>query len=198
MENPNSHFAALRAQARDRRDKEISHARAEYEVSLSQISELEQRLLGKIDQRRLATSAAIERVIPRDEPFTVPDIMAALESFDPSRVWPMATVRRHVTALRNKGLVRRVKRHKVNEPATYVRSEGASEREVEEKDLRQLILETVTSPMRTAEVCAALLEAGYKTKMIPGHFRTTVIRRLKTAGFKEWGGKWGRDDGRSH
>jgi|GEM_PF-3186098 len=192
METPNAQFAALRAQARDRRDKEIRHARAEYEVSLSQIAELEQRLLGKIDPRRLATSAAIERVIPRDEPFTSMDVIAALETLDPSRVWPLATIRRHITFMRNRGLVRRVKRHKVDEPATYVRSEGISEMETEEKDLRQLILETVTRPMRTAEVCAALLEAGYQTKQIPGHFRTTVIRRLKQAGFRERGGKWGR------
>ena len=40
--------------------------------------------------------------------------------------------------------------HKVKVPATNVRTEA------EEKDLRVLIQETVTQPMRTADDCAAL------------------------------------------
>jgi len=192
MEKPNSHFAALRTQAREQRDKAIAHIRADYQTSLLQIAELEQRLLGKIDPRRVKTSAAIERVIPRDEPFTVADVMAALESLDAGRVWPKASVHRHITKLRHLGLVRRVRRHKVNEPAVYARTDGPVKVEAEDKNLRQVILETVTRPMRTAEVVVALLEGGYKTSMIPGHFRTTVIRQLRQLGLKEKGGKWSR------
>jgi hypothetical protein len=44
--------------------------------------------------------------------------------------------------------------------------------------------------MRTAEVVITVLEAGYKTRMVPGQFRTHVIRQLKAAGFREQGNKW--------
>lgn len=186
----NAHFAALRTSAREQRDKALAHIRAEYQANLHQIAELEQRLLGKIDPRRMKTSAAVERVIPTGEPFTIPELMLALESLDPSRVWPKVTVYRHIAFLRKRRLVRRVQRAKVNEPAVYVRNESPLKAEAEDKSLRQTIVETVKRPMRIAEVCVALLEGGYKTKMIPGHFRTTVIRQLKAAGFREQGGKW--------
>lgn len=186
----NTEFAALRAKARQQRDKAIAHVRAEYQASLLQIAELEQRLLGKIDARRMQTSAAIERVIPRDQPFTVNDVMASLEALDARRVWPRASVQRHITKLRELGLVRRVQRAKVGEPATYVRAEGPTKTEAEDKSLRQVILDAVKRPMRTAEVVVAILEAGYKSKMVPGHFRTHVIRQLKAAGYKQVGGRW--------
>ncbi len=189
---PNSHFSALRSRAREQRDKAIAHIREEYEANLRQISELEQRLLGKVDPKRVKTSAAIESVIPRDEPFTVKDILVSLETLDASRVWPMATVRRHIGALREMGLVRRVKRHKINEPAVYARTDGAVKTGAEEKSLRQVILEVATRPMRTAEVCVAVVEAGHQSRMHPGHLRTTVIRQLRQLGFRERGGKWGR------
>jgi hypothetical protein len=36
--------------------------------------------------------------------------------------------------------------------------------------------------MQTAEVVLAVLEAGWETTLIPGHFRTHVISRLRMAG----------------
>lgn len=193
MDKPNSHFAALRTKAREQRDKALAHIRAEYQTNLLQIAELEQRLLGKIDPRRVKTSAAIERVIPRDEAFTVADVMAALESLDAGRVWPKASVHRHITKLREIGLVRRVKRAKVNEPAVYARTDGPVKVEAEDRNLRQVILETVTRPMRIAEVVAAVLEAGHKTNMVPAHLRTHILRVLRQTGFRERGGKWAKN-----
>lgn len=190
--NTPSHFAALRIQARAQRDKAIAHIREEYEANLRQISELEQRLLGKLGPKRVKVSAAIESVIPREEPFSVTTIMAALESLDPSRVWPLATVRRYITELRTMGLVRRVRKHAVNEPAVYARVGAPVTFDGEAMSLRQLILEVVTRPMRIAEVCVAVVEAGHKTRMRPGHLRTTVISQLRKLGFRERDGKWGK------
>lgn len=194
METPNKHFAALRAQARDRRDKATAKIIEEYHASLSQINELERRLCGPADPTRLSVSAAVERVLPVGEPFSVADIIAALEGLDPSRLWRKTSVCRHITWLRNRGLVRRVKRHTVKSGAVYMRT-SANEPGIvtEEKTVRALIDEVMTKPMRIAEVCAAVLAAGHKTSMIPGHFRTHVIRRLKEAGFRERDGKWGRN-----
>lgn len=149
-------FSALRAKARQRRDAEIAKAREDYEASLLRIAELEQRLLGKDDPRRIKLSAAVERVIPREREFTVNDVMQSLEALDPSRAWHRTSVARHVTKLREIGLVKRVKRATVNDPAAYVRSNGSQDAgEVRERTLRQVIKDVVTRPMFIAEIVAA-------------------------------------------
>lgn len=85
-------FAALRTRARQRRDKEIAHARDEYQANLAQIAELEQRLLGKADPRLMKLSAAVEHVISRDQPFTANDIMLSLEALDPMGMLLLSSV----------------------------------------------------------------------------------------------------------
>jgi hypothetical protein len=117
-------------------------------------------------------------------------VLLALEALDHGRVWRKASVARHITFLREKGLLRRVKRAKVNEPASYIRCEGPGDNEAPDKTLRQVILETVTRPMRIVEVVLAVQEAGYRTTMNREHFRTHCIRELKAAGFRLDGGKW--------
>lgn len=85
-----------------------------------------------------------------------------------------------------------MKKHTVYEPAVYARVGAPVSFDGEAKSLRQLVLEVVTRPIRIAEVCVAIKEAGHKTRMKPGHLRTTVIRQLRLAGFRERDGKWGR------
>ncbi len=176
-------FMALRAKARERRDAEIAKAREDYESSLAKIAELEQRLLGKPDPQQVNMAAAVERVIPRDEPFTTDDVMRSLEALDPSRVWLKRSVARYIRCLREQGLLQRVRKATVKEPAAYIRSDVATE--AQERSLRQTIVETVKRPMFIAEVLAAVLEAGYRTTMKREHFRTHCIRELRTAGFRE-------------
>lgn len=184
-------FFALRQKARQRRDAEIAKARQEYEASLLRIAELEQRLLGRDDPKRIKLTAAVERVIPREQPFNVNDIMQSLEALDPSRLWRRTSVARHVRALCELGLVRRTKRATVNDPASYVRTNGHHERTPADKTLRQVIEETVTRPMFIAEVVAAVLAAGYKTTMVTEHFRTHCLHQLRQAGFRQDAvGKW--------
>jgi hypothetical protein len=187
-----NHFAELRAHARKRRDDAIAQIRREYEENLAQIADLEQRLSGRPMPDRLNLSAAIESVIPRGEQFTIPDIMRSLESLDPTRVWCKATVIRHITKLRGLGVVRRLKRHLAGASAVYIWGGDSVEPTLNDRTLKEVILELVSKPMRTAEVVQAVLDAGWETTMIPAHFRTHVISRLRQAGFREKGGKWVR------
>lgn len=188
-------FSQLRIRARIRRDEIIEQARAEYEETLRQIATLEQRIQGRPRPDKMPTTAAIESVIPIDQPFTTSDIMNSLEALDPSRVWPLASVTRHVVKLRGLSLIRRLKRHLPHEPAVYIRTDKAMPPVLTDRTLQDVLPEIVTKPMRTAEVCHALKEAGWQTRMIPAHFRTFVINRLKRAGFKERDGKWWRTTG---
>jgi hypothetical protein len=185
-------FFSLRAKARERRDREIAAVKEEYQRNLAQIAELEQRLLGRADPKRIRLSAAIERCIPRDEPFTITSILHALEAMDPSRVWRLASVGRHVRALRERGLVRRLKRATTQEAAQYVRSDGPAKVEPVPKDrtMRDYIAEVLTRPMTTAEVVMGVVAAGFKTTMRAGNLRDYVKRELRAAGFGETGGRW--------
>ncbi|QDU31794.1 hypothetical protein ETAA8_69540 [Anatilimnocola aggregata] len=186
-----SEFVQLRNRARERRDNAIAQIRSEYEETLATIADLEQRLLGRAIPDKATLTSAVESVIPRDEQFTIADVMRALESQDPGRVWPKASVHRHITKLRELGLIRRVRRHNVNQPAIYIRSDDAKPTP-NDKALREVIAEVVNKPMRTAEVVAAVLETGWQTQMIPAHFRTHVKAKLRQAGFREVSGKWGK------
>lgn len=187
-----NHFAELRAHARERRDKSIAQIRKEYEENLAQIADLEQRLSGRPLPDRLNLSAAIESVIPRAEPFSIPDILRALESLDPTRIWCRETVIRHITRLRRLKLVQRLQRHRAGEAAVYIWGGEKVEPTLNDRTLKEVIAELITTPMRTAEVVQTVLQAGWKTTMIPGHFRTHVISRLRQAGFREKGGRWVR------
>ncbi len=103
-------FIALRARARDKRDKAIAQAREEYEAALVQIATLEQDLLGKLPSKHKPMSACIESVIPNDRPFTTLDVLTSLEALDPRRVWRKRSIDNHFSRLRDKGLIRRIKR----------------------------------------------------------------------------------------
>jgi hypothetical protein len=96
----NSELTQLRIRARERRDNSIAQIRAEYEITLRQIAELEQRILGREPADKVPMSAAVESVIPTGEPFTAADLMRSFEARDPGRVWPKASVCRHITKLR--------------------------------------------------------------------------------------------------
>lgn len=183
-------FAQLRERAKQRRDNALAKIRSEYEEALSQIAALEQMLCGRDLAGKRSISACIDSVIPRDEEFTVGDVMRFLESIDPARVWPIASVRRYVGFLRQKRLIRRVARHNVNQPAVYIRDEKSAERTLNDKPLKTVIAERVTEPMRTMEVVMMLQEAGWTTTMAAEHFRTHVRAALRGAGFAERGGKW--------
>jgi hypothetical protein len=65
--------------------------------------------------------------------------MTAVEVLDPSRAWSVDSVRRHVTKLRELGLVRRVTKRNVGKPATYMRSDGRERPTINDKSLVQVI-----------------------------------------------------------
>jgi hypothetical protein len=183
-------FVALRARARDKRDKAIAEIRRDYEAALVQIAALEQDLLGKVSSRHKKISSAIESVIPSDRTFTTLDILTALEALDPRRVWRKRSIDYVLTALRRKGLIRRLKRATIHERASYVRAGApAAEPPLADMTLFQVIGQVLTRPMTTTEVVVAALEAGYQTTMEKRNLRVHV-NKLLARGFKLESGKW--------
>lgn len=184
-------FVQLRARARDKRDKLIAEARREYEATLVQIATLEQDLLGKISSRHKSISSCIESVIPRADTFTTVDIMASLEALDPGRVWRPSSLHNHIARLRDKGLVKRLKRATIHEPAVYARVDvPAQVVPLSDATLSEVIRSVLVRPMTATEVAVAVLEAGYSSTMTRKNLRNHIARVLKRTGFKCEGGKW--------
>ena len=184
-------FIALRARARDKRDKAIAHAKTEYESTLVQIAALEQDLLGRESSRHKKISACVESVIPNDRPFTTVDILAGLEAIDPGRVWRKRSIDNHLSRLRDRGLVRRMRKSKGLEPALYVRvGADVAKLPFEDMTLPEVIRAVLTQPMTQTELVVRMLEAGYETTMSKPMLRNAVGVELRKDGFGCEGGKW--------
>ena len=189
-------FNSLRKRARDRRDKQLKQARDEYAEILARIAELEQDLLGIQPVKHKSIASCIEAVIPTDRTFTTADIMAGLEAIDSGRVWRKRSVDNHLSRLRERGIVKRLKRVRGGQLATYavadldtppVPFEG-----MELTDCVSLILRDSGEPMRATEVVVALLEHGYETSMDRENLRNAVCAALRDGGEFEKleGGRW--------
>jgi hypothetical protein len=97
-------FNALRVRARQKRDKLIEEARSDYHSALIRITALEHDLRRKHNTQAQAIAQCVNRVIPSDRGFTIPEIMQRLEELDGSRVWFKQSVDRHISRLRRQGI----------------------------------------------------------------------------------------------
>lgn len=186
-------FNELRKHALAKRDKAINLARADYAETLTRISALEQDLLGRELSTHKTISSCINRVLPSDRSFTTLDIMTALEALDPGKVWRKRAVDSHLSRLRERGVIQRVRRHRGQELTSYVRV-GV---EVEagpfgDKTLPEVMAEVLgQQSMTPTELTVALKEAGYQSTMTMPSLRTHVSRTLHKEGrFERKGGKW--------
>lgn len=181
-------FKNLRALARERRDKAIADIRTDYETVLVQIAKLEQQLSGMVTARQRKVCAAIDSVLPVGKSFTTADIMAALRVIDPQRDWSQRAIDSHISRLRLKGILKRLRRSTVDSRAVYARVDFNAE--PESKSLREHIAAVLVRPMTMAEIAVAVLEAGCKTTMKGRCLRNTIARELREGGYKRDGERW--------
>jgi hypothetical protein len=187
------HFNALRLKARERRDKALTTAQAEYESVLAQIASLEYDLLGGRPSRREPLSASVQAAIPADEPFTIADIVARLEGLEPGRVVRRKSVCNYIATLTERGLLRRLDRHRGHAPSVYARA-GANVpvKPFEGMTLTAVLREVLTKPMNQTEIVVCILEGGYHTTASKKALRKQVGEALAMpgSGFRKEGGKW--------
>jgi hypothetical protein len=187
-------FNSLRKHAREKRDKAIANVRAEYAATLVRIAALEQDLLGREPTGHKTTSSCINRVLPSDRPFNSVDVMTALEALDSGRVWRKHTVDGHIARLRERGVVRRLRKSKGSEPAQYVRVGVKLEpAPFEDKTLVEVVGEVLGArSMTQTELVVAMLDAGYHSTMTPRALRDAVgvVLRQERGRFVQRGGKW--------
>lgn len=187
-------FTPLRKRALAKRDAAIAQARKEYAETLAAISALEQDLCGKESSRHKKMSVCIERCIPADREFTTLDIMAGLEALDPTRVWRMRSIHSHLSRLRDKGIIRRIKRHRNLEPAVYARNDVAvAPLPFQGMTLTQAIESILVKPMTATAITVALLEGGWETSMARKALLNAVSVKLRSGGFQSEGGRNGKN-----
>lgn len=174
-------FLALREAARVRRDKIIKQATQEYEDTIHAIAALADDLLGAEPNRR-TTAEAVNSLVPEDGTFTTGDIMDALEKSEPGRIWNERAVGNQLSRLRDKGIIKRIRRAKRTERAVYVRVGVEYEKgRFDDMTLRQVIAVVLTEqgPLKVTELTIAVLEGGYDTIMNRKSFRRAVDTELK-------------------
>lgn len=182
-------FNALRAKARERRDKAIADAQREYDRNLADIANVEQNLLGKISTRAKELSPSVSAAMPADRAFTVQDVLANLEAMAPGRAWKKRSLDCHMSRLVKFGILRRVRRASANERAVYCRSDLPIPT-TNPKTLSEVVREVLTRPMRMGEIVVAVTEAGYQTTMTPRGFRGNLSQVLRKMGYRRDGDKW--------
>ncbi len=121
--------------------------------------------------------------------------MTSLEALDPGRVWRKRSVDSHISRLRERGVVRRLRKSKGTEPAQYVRvGVKVAPAPFEDKTLLEVIGEVLGGhSMTQTELVVAMLEAGYQSTMEPRAMRNAVgvVLRGDRGRFVVRGGKWG-------
>jgi predicted transcriptional regulator len=193
-------FNDLRKAARARRDMLIEHARGECEKTVAQINTLEKSLYsdGKPEAPKSATSY-LTNILPADRPFTGPDILRALETAHPWRMWSKHSIDSAINVLLHKGIIKRFSKRRVGKGREVVRASyirvGAkiqSDDPFAETNLRDAIYSVLQGHTLTlVEVAVALTEAGYRTVMKPKALRDNVGRLLRAdSRFVRDGGKW--------
>jgi hypothetical protein len=193
----------LRQAARDRRDKLIAKVRAEYEDTIARIASIEHDLLGRRDLKPpKSIQASVERVIPSDRPFDIPELLISLDALDSRREWSRRSVEHCIARLCGKGLLHRVSKqrrggkHHGSQPARYVRPGIATELPplagMELKDVLYEVLKD-RDPLTTIELAVMVVELGYQTAMKARQFRAYVKRALREdERFSRDGERWAR------
>lgn len=147
--------------------------------------------MGRDSSRHKKISSCIESVIPRDRPFSTLDVLASLEALDPGRVWRKRSIDNHISRLRERGLIHRLRRATTHEPALYARDGvKASVAPTGDMKLKDVIRAVLLRPMTTTEVAVSVMEAGYHSTMAKTALRNHITRELRHGGFKRDGAKW--------
>jgi DNA-binding transcriptional ArsR family regulator len=187
-------FIELRKHARDKRDKALAAARKDYATTLVRIAALEQDILGRELSTHKTISGCINRVLPTDRAFTTVDVMTALEALDPGRAWRKRAIDNHISRLRDRGVVTRLRKSNGTEPAIYARNGvEVAPLPFQGKTLLEVAGEVLGDRSLTlTELVVDVLEAGYVTKMTPKVLRSSMgaMLRKESGRFRVEGGSW--------
>jgi hypothetical protein len=186
-------FASLRKLAREKRDRLIATARADYAATFDRIAALERTLRPKWRRPRESIGASVDPLMPQDRPFTIPELMTKLEALNGPLAWPKKSLAVHIYRLQQHGIIRRIRRSSTHRPALFaVAGLEVAPQPFDGMTLAHVCQRLLVRPMNVTELTVAILEAGYRTsqsKRVFGHSVAAVLR-AKGNWFRREGGKW--------
>lgn len=178
----------LRKQARDKRDRAILAARAEYETALAAIRSLKAKLTGETLRKRPGGAVVPKQrpiidlicdVLPADRTFTVAEIRDRLHAIEPSRVFRSLKPLLH--KLKSEGVIRPVSR----EGRGRVQWEYVAPRQsvipfaaLALTDAAEVVLRDA-GPLRTTDLAVALQQRGYRADADPRVLVDSLGKALK-------------------
>lgn len=176
-------FDKLRDMAREKRDSDIKQVRQEYKERLAQISVMEQELGIKRSskparKKRHAIRDAITLAIPQNEPFTFDEVAKNL-----SQAGVQASLEYIRVVIRR--MVKRGELKEVANPSSRLTKMYALpniEAESPPPPLLQALTEILgksNAPMRSIEICVAMIESGQAMNCDPNEAVAAVSRLLQ-------------------
>lgn len=176
-------FTELRKQALAKRNAAHVVANKEYQDTLSRINALEQDITGRVHTLHRKMTDCIMEVMPKDKPFTTQDIWLSLKALDSSRDWIRRSIDCHITRLREKGYLKRLRRHHGRDLAVYAFAGGeVADFPFGDKTLLEAMQDVLrdSEPLRPPELTVKLLESGFYTRRSRKDFRASVGSALNT------------------
>ena len=191
----------LRQRAADRRDKAIKAARDEFKKAIRLLDELE----GLVDpepepvRRKAGPRPIIDLIqesMPRDKPFTLPELVECLKHAEPGREFHVPSVRTLLPDLVKIGAMRKVRRAAGGHvywahPDCQTADSPIAAMSI--ADATEHVLAAAGRPLNNAEIVVALKEAGYKPEADPRSLMLTLrssFKRNKGRFKRGEGGRW--------
>ena len=178
-------FNELRSLAAQTRDRKIAEIRAEYSKTISDIAEMEQRLIGKPVAKRPKSVAdeklidLIASLIPNDRAVTVDDVQGMITAVDPTRSPNIQTVRATLHRLVKEGTIKKLSNPQHGAKVKYALPDYAAGAIRPMADWAEQILRERGEPMKSVEIMVAMTEAGYEMQCPPGESVKNLENALK-------------------
>ena len=176
----------LRQRAADKRDRAIKAARADFRNAVRLLDQLAQSVGPEPPPARRRNGPRpimelMESVIPRDKPFTLGELVAALQAAEPDRAFHVPSVRTLMPDLVKAGAIRKVRRAAgghVYWAHPECRVDDGPIAALSIADATALVLDEC-GPLTAAEIVVNLKERGYRTDADPRTLLTTLRYAFK-------------------
>lgn len=178
-------YRVLRQSAATKRDTAIAEARRVYRKDIVAIEALERSVPPQLPKLAVPkegpnTVELITRLIPKDKPFTIAEMMHWLHDAS-GKSYNEPTVRTYVSRLCNRGVIRKLYKTGQNY-ALWIASEShVEEGPIETRSLHEVVAQVLVEegPRTVVEIVVGMRQRGYRTDATPEGLARAVRDMLK-------------------
>ena len=191
-----NNFSELRQLARDKRDAAIAAIKSEYRKELAEINKLEKSLTKKPGLKgrpkpKIPLWTRIMDVVPTDANFTVDDVLRLLDLPASDK----SLIRTTFDRLMQKHLIKRLRRGRKNNPATFAVTEFGPPtnplNDMSQVEAAETVLRELAKPLQLVELAVEMMERGYEPVGDPLTFKKSLGAAMnKSNRFKRIGDQY--------